>query len=220
MCYIIKPQQLPVLTLVHLFTMSEEGQGWFGWMWGWVRSVLTNLGLANVQAKMLFLGLDNAGKTTLLGTLCSGRVRSCKPTIRPNCEELVLGNVVFTTYDLGGHTSARSLWDEYLVDVGVIVFMVDATDTGRLDESRGELNKLLGVRGLKDVPIVVLGNKIDLPEALSEREFRDRLGLPAHATTGTGTARKTGSRPIEVFMCSVVNRSGYSKAFKWVSNYL
>jgi len=200
--------------------MSDEGQGWFGWMWGWMRSVLTSLGLTNVRAKMLFLGLDNAGKTTLLGTLSSGRIRSCKPTIRPNCEELSLGNVTFTTYDLGGHESARSLWEEYLVEVGVIMYLVDAADIDRFAESRDELNKLLGVKGLKDVPVVVLGNKIDLPKAVGEKDFRDVMGLPAHTTTGKGTSRTAGSRPIEVFMCSVVNRSGYNEAFKWVSHYL
>jgi GTP-binding protein SAR1 len=191
--------------------------GWFGWIW----NVLRGLGLVNIKAKMLFLGLDNAGKTTLLGTLSQGRLKSCKPTIRPNSEELALGNITFNTYDLGGHESARTLWSEYFVAVDVIVFMVDATDHDRFAESYKELNELLRMPMLKSVPIIVLGNKIDLREAVGERVLREAMGLPAHLTTGKKNfVREEGKRPIEVFMCSVVNRSGYSEAFQWVARYL
>jgi len=196
--------------------------GWFGWIW----NVLRGLGLVNVQAKMLFLGLDNAGKTTLLGSLASGRVKSCKPTIRPNSEELAIGSVTFRTFDLGGHASARTLWSEYFVSVDVIVYMVDAADPDRMEESQKELAELLRMPMLKSVPILVLGNKIDLREAVPERELRERMGLPTHFTTGKFMGRqgksclKEGKRPIEVFMCSVVNRSGYSEGFRWVAQYV
>lgn len=167
------------------------------------------------------LGLDNAGKTTLLGTLASGRVKSCKPTIRPNSEELALGSITFQAYDLGGHESARTLWNEYMIDVGVIVYIVDAADPSRFVESRGELDNLLRQPGLKQVPFVVLGNKIDVHGAVNETSLRESFGLPCHVTTGKGkNPLGKDIRPIEVFMCSVVNRTGYQEAFKWVSQYL
>ena len=195
---------------------------WSFWGWfSWIKSLLTSLGLVNIQEKMLFLGLDNAGKTTLLGTLASGRLKSCKPTIRPNFEELNLGNVTFQAYDLGGHESARTLWQDYMVEVGVIVYIIDATDRERFEESHRELCELLRMPDLAKVPFIIFGNKIDMPEAVSEKELRESFGLASHVTTGKGKIPiREGTRPIEVFMCSVVNRSGYKEGFRWVSQYL
>lgn len=201
----------------------ESGNGWSFWGWfSWIKTILSSLGLVNVQEKMLFLGLDNAGKTTLLGSLASGRVKSCKPTIRPNYDELVLGNVTFQAYDLGGHESARTLWQEYMIDVGVIVYIIDASDRERFEESHRELCQLLRMPSLAKVPFLILGNKIDLlEEAVNEKDLREAFGLPSHVTTGKGKIPlREGARPIEVFMCSVVNRSGYTEGFRWVAQYL
>lgn len=93
--------------------------------------------------------------------------------------------------------------------------MVDAADTDRLVEAKTELDNLLGMQELKDVPVVVFGNKVDKKEALKEEEFRNVMGLEYHLTKGKDPNNYNPSArgSIEVFMCSVKGRVGYSDGF-------
>ncbi len=69
------------------------------------------------------------------------------------------------------------------------------------------------------MPFVIFGNKIDKKEALTEEELREVLGLPYHITMGKGN-KNAGARAIEIFMCSVAKRIGYSDGFEWLSSFI
>jgi len=190
-------------------------------LFDWVVEFLGSLGLLQKNAKIIFLGLDNSGKSTLLHVLKDNSLVALQPTLYPHSQELVIGRVRFKTWDLGGHETARRLWREYCATVDGIVFLVDAADRTRFAEVQEELGRLLADPGLSHVPVVVLGNKIDIPVAASECELREQIGLRSHVTAGKQATKETCRvRPLELFMVSVVKRMGYAEAFQWLSEFL
>jgi len=186
-------------------------------MWNWLKGMLGFLSFWPKNAKILFLGLDNAGKTTMLHMLKDQKLSSHQPTNHPNMEELQIGGIKFQAHDLGGHRSARRLWSDYLAGVDAIVYIIDAFDRERFAEAKTELDGLLSGEQLMNVPFLILGNKIDLPHAASEEELRHALGID---TTGKHGKPLDRIRPIEIYMCSVVNKFGYGAGFKWIGQYI
>jgi len=191
------------------------------WISGTVSGVLNYLGLWKKSGKMVFLGLDNAGKTTLLHRLKDDRMAQHVPTLYPTSEELAIGGMRFTTFDLGGHEQARKVWKTYFPAVDGIVFLVDAWDKNRFMEAKSELDSLLQDEQVAMAPILILGNKIDKPGAASDDELRYYLGLQGLTTGKSPLSRaELNTRPIELFMCSILKKQGYGEAFRWISQYI
>lgn len=184
----------------------------WGYFKGMVNTVLGYLGLYNKKANIVFLGLDNAGKTALLHVLKNDRVTQTRPTIHPHSEELKMGNLKLNTYDLGGHTTARKIWKDYFPAVHAILFLVDSVDVGRFPEAYDELEKILATPELVNIPIAILGNKIDMAGSVPIEELKEALHYDELLTRET--------RPMEIFMVSVAKKIGYSAALEWISTKL
>lgn len=91
--------------------------------------------------------------------------------------ELIIGNITFNTFDLGGHVQTRRLWNDYFPELDALVFMIDVSESDRFQEAKTELDGLLSVEKLKHVLFLVLGNKIDKEGAVSEDVLRQEMGL-------------------------------------------
>ncbi|XP_034721730.1 ADP-ribosylation factor-like protein 11 [Etheostoma cragini] len=121
------------------------------------------------------MGLDSAGKTTLLSRLLTGQLMETSPTIGFNVGTLNLDKKTsLTVWDVGGQKSMRDNWRYYLDNCKAMVFVVDSSDPARLPEAQKVLKKVLSEKNLEGVPLMVLANKKDLPNAMTIREVRRR----------------------------------------------
>ncbi|CAK6968976.1 ADP-ribosylation factor 4-like [Scomber scombrus] len=131
------------------------------------------------QMRILMVGLDAAGKTTILYKLKLGEIVTTIPTIGFNVETVEFKNISFTVWDVGGQDKIRPLWRHYFQNTQGLIFVVDSNDRERVAESAEELSKMLLEDELKDAVLLVFANKQDLPNALSVSELTDKLGLHA-----------------------------------------
>jgi ADP-ribosylation factor protein 1 len=159
-------------------------------------SLLSGL-FKNKEARILMVGLDAAGKTTILYKLKLDENVTTIPTIGFNVETVQYKKVTFTMWDVGGQDKIRPLWRHYYANTNAVIFVVDSNDRERIGEARDELHKMLSDDQLRDCILLTFANKQDLPNAMNAAEMTDKLGLhnlkqrnwfiqPCCATTGEG----------------------------------
>merc|ERR1711953_93456 len=129
--------------------------------------------------RILMVGLDAAGKTTILYKLKLGEIVTTIPTIGFNVETVEYKNISFTVWDVGGQDKIRPLWRHYFQNTQGLIFVVDSNDRERVGEAKEELNRMLNEDELRDAVLLIFANKQDLPQAMNAAEITDKLGLHA-----------------------------------------
>ena len=128
------------------------------------------------EARILMLGLDAAGKTTILFKLKLGEVVQSIPTIGFNVETVEFKNCKFNVWDVGGQDKIRPMWKHYYQNAEGLIFVVDSSDRNRVDKAREELKKMLAEEDLKEVVLLVLANKQDIA-VMDVKEVIEKLDL-------------------------------------------
>lgn len=144
---------------------------------GNILSYVFNRLLGKEDVRILMVGLDNAGKTTILYRVKLEEVVSTVPTLGFNVETVNYKNISFTVWDIGGQDKIRSLWRVYFQGTQGLIFVVDSADRERIEDAKTELHKLLQEVELKNVILLVFANKQDMPNAMSASEIREKLAL-------------------------------------------
>ena len=129
------------------------------------------------KMRILTVGLDATGKTTILYKLKLGEIVTTIPTIGFNVETVEYKNISFTVWDVGGQDKIRPLWRHYYQNTQGLIFVVDSNDKERIAEAKDELNRMLSEDELRDAVLLVFANKQDLPNAMNAAEVTEKIGL-------------------------------------------
>mmetsp|Transcript_9382 Transcript_9382/g.16924 ORF Transcript_9382/g.16924 Transcript_9382/m.16924 type:complete len:181 (-) Transcript_9382:2983-3525(-) len=159
------------------------------------------------EARILMLGLDNAGKTSILYRLKDGAHIKTVPTIGFNVETLEFNNITMQVWDLGGQASIRPYWRSYFQRQEAVIFVVDSTDRDRVNIAQSELSALLEEEELADAVVCIFANKQDLPEAMQVSEVAEQMGV-----------NRLQDRTWTIVGTSALKGSGLEEGLTWISN--
>ena len=163
----------------------------------------------NKEVRILMVGLDAAGKTTILYKLKLGEIVKTIPTIGINVETVEYKNISFTVWDVGGQDKIRPLWRHYFQNTQGLIFVIDSNDRERIGEARQELERMLNEDELRDAILLIFANKQDLPNSMTAAEITDKLGL-----------HSLRSRNWYIQATCATSGNGLYEGLDWLSNQL
>ncbi|KAA3457681.1 ADP-ribosylation factor-like protein 8A isoform X2 [Gossypium australe] len=210
------------------FSLNSQMGLWEAFL-NWLRSLFFKQ-----EMELSLIGLQNAGKTSLVNVVAVSKLEFVNvvaaykgliksdlerflsyptggysedmiPTVGFNMRKVTKGNVTIKLWDLGGQPRFRSMWERYCRAVSAIVYVVDAADPDNLSISRSELHDLLSKPSLSGIPLLLLGNKIDKPEALSKQALTEDMGL-----------KSITDREVCCFMISCKNSTNIDSVIDWL----
>jgi len=157
------------------------------------------------ELRILLLGLDNAGKTTLLKQLASEETKNITPTQGFNIKSVQSEGFKLNVWDIGGQRKIRPYWRNYFENTDVLIYVIDSADVKRLEETGQELQELLCEDKLSGVPLMIFANKQDLAGAKESGEIAALLGLAS-----------IKDRSWQIQPCSAVGGEGVRDGMEWV----
>ncbi|KAI0643628.1 ADP-ribosylation factor family-domain-containing protein [Trametes meyenii] len=157
------------------------------------------------EMRILFLGLDNAGKTTILKKLNGEDIMGISPTLGFNIKTFVHGKYTLNIWDVGGQRTLRPYWRNYFEQTDALVWVVDSGDRMRMQDCKDELHSLLLEDRLAGASLLIFANKQDIQGSLSGAETRDALDLPS-----------IKSHHWRILPCSAVTGQNLVEGLDWV----
>merc|ERR1712032_243888 len=157
------------------------------------------------EIRILILGLDNAGKTTIVKKLKGGDLNSISPTLGFSIETLEFRGLNLNIWDIGGQTSLRAYWKNYFEETDGLVWVVDSNDKMRLADCKKELYTCLEQEKLAGATLLIYCNKQDVEGALTPDEIKEFLDLESITTRHWG-----------VIPCSAMTGLGVFEGIDWL----
>jgi len=168
-------------------------------------SILKKMKKDEKEARILMLGLDNAGKTTILKKLSEEDITHIMPTQGFNIKSLVQDSFKLNVWDIGGQKAIRPYWSNYFESSDALVYVIDSSDRRRLEESGTELAELLAEDKLGGIPLLIFANKQDLLQAVPADEITKQLNLD-----------KIKDRTWHIQAASAKNGDGLQEGMEWL----
>mgnify|MGYP001563437523 CR=1 FL=1 len=156
------------------------------------------------EPRMLILGLDNAGKTSILRKLSDEDPMQTQATQGFNIKSVDCEGFKLNMWDIGGQKAIRAYWPHYYDDVDCLIYVVDAADRRRLEETGLQLAELLVDDKLAAVPVLIFANKMDLATALPPSDISQAL-----------TLHTIRDRKWHLQACSAKTGEGLNEGLEW-----
>lgn len=159
---------------------------------------------------IIFVGLDNAGKTTLLRQLSGEPIATASvPTQGFIIRSIKVGGIKVQAFDVGGQDQVRPYWRQYYSDAAGVVFVIDSSNRDRLEEAYEELLQLMEEEKVLGAPLLIFANKQDRMNAVSTEQIARDIHI---------TSMKQSSWKIQ--SCSAVTGAGVNEGMRWLVKQL
>ncbi|KAL3425927.1 ADP-ribosylation factor 4 [Phlyctema vagabunda] len=167
--------------------------------------ILRKARLKDKEMRILMLGLDNAGKTTIVKRIMGEDVNTVSPTLGFIIKTIDYEGYKLNIWDVGGQKTLRSYWRNYFEKTDALIWVVDATDRLRVDDCREELHGLLQEERLSGASLLVFANKTDVGGCMNEAEIQEGLQLDAIKT-----------HKWHIIRCSAITGANLQEGLAWV----